>query len=497
MNMRISTVVMLAVVLASVSPSRVAAQSGSDAARTGAQAAACPHGIESARCPFCTPSLVESLGDCREHGVPEALCVQCRPFLRPAFIAAGDWCAEHATPESLCSLCSPGQPGVTGVGLGDDRRFRQDPSVNCSTASTTVTLASAAVARTAGFEFAEVRVGALSKEIVRNAEIAYDANRYARLSSRAPGVVIEVRKDLGDRVLAGEVVATIDSMAVGSAKADLLQASELLALWQANAERERVLMEKGAGTERALLEAQTRLAEARIAVSRAKQQLRNLGLADDDIAGVIATQDTGSLLRIVAPFAGTVVERSAVIGEVVDEKDRLFALADTGLMWAMIDLSEADLSAVRAGQRVRFRSDGMRGAVFAGTLTWVSTQLDPKTRTVRARAELDNGMGLLKAFMFGRATIVGGAGGTAVTVPKDAVQWEGCCNVAFVRADEAGTVYEPARLVLGFDAGDRYEVVSGLSGGETVVTRGSYILKNEILKDAVGAGCCEVDHLAK
>ncbi|MCC7389606.1 MAG: efflux RND transporter periplasmic adaptor subunit [Phycisphaerales bacterium] len=497
--MRIRTAVSIALigVIACVAPRGSAQPAPSVPAGAGPVAGGCPHGVDAAQCPFCDPSLVGSLGACAEHGVPEALCVRCRPFLRFAFMAAGDWCVEHETPESQCALCNPLLPGAGGGGAGAARRYQQDPSVTCSTASTTVTLASRSVARTAGFEFTEVRTGTLSREIERNAELAYDANRYARLSSRAPGVIVEVLRDLGDRVEAGEVVATVDSMALGSAKADLLQASELLALWQANAERERALMERGAGTERAVLESQTSLAEARIAVARARQQLRNLGLPDDEISRVVELGDTGSLLRIAAPFAGTVVERSAVMGEVVDVRDMLFAVADTGLMWAMIDLTEADLASVREGQRVSFRIDGLPGRAFAGTLTWISTQLDPKTRTIRARAELDNGARLLKAFMFGRAAIRAGVDGTAVTIPKDAVQWEGCCNVAFVRANEEGTVYQPARLVLGFDAGDRYEVLSGLSGGETVVTSGSFILKNEILKDAVGAGCCEVDHLAK
>jgi len=457
----------------------------------------CEHRIERARCPFCTPSLIESLGPCVEHGVAEALCVVCRPFLRAAFESAGDWCAEHATPESRCDLCNPSLAAVFGSTGNNPRRSQQIPSISCSTAETTVTLASPSIARTAGFEYREARVSDLSREILRNSEIVYNANQYARLSSRAPGVIVEVLKDLGDIVEAGDVVATVDSMALGSAKADLLQAHELHSLWTANAERERSLMQNGASTERALLEAQTSLAESRIAVSRAGQRLRNLGLTDEDIAGVVETRDTGARLRITAPFTGILVERSAVMGEVVDENDVLFEIADTQDMWAMIDLAERDLGAVRRGQRVEFRADGIPDRAFPGTLTWISTQLDKKTRTIRARAELDNDGRMLKAFMFGRATITAGAGAQAVTVPKSAVQWEGCCNVAFVKANPEGTVFKPARLTLGFDAGDRYEVLSGLSGGEAVVTTGSHILKNEILKDSVGAGCCEVDHLSK
>jgi hypothetical protein len=67
----------------------------------------CPHEIKADKCPFCNPQLVESQGFCGEHGVPEALCYQCRPFLKTAFRAKGDWCKEHDVPESQCVKCHP------------------------------------------------------------------------------------------------------------------------------------------------------------------------------------------------------------------------------------------------------------------------------------------------------------------------------------------------------------------------------------------------------
>ncbi|MCK6476661.1 MAG: hypothetical protein L6Q35_07495 [Phycisphaerales bacterium] len=71
------------------------------------EAGACEHMISQAKCPFCTPSLIESDGFCKEHEVAGALCVKCRPYLEAAFKAKGDWCAEHGTPESQCVLCNP------------------------------------------------------------------------------------------------------------------------------------------------------------------------------------------------------------------------------------------------------------------------------------------------------------------------------------------------------------------------------------------------------
>ncbi|MBM4109273.1 MAG: hypothetical protein FJ255_10775 [Phycisphaerae bacterium] len=80
-------------------------------------ASPCEHGIARTRCPFCTPSLIESDGLCREHDVAEALCVKCRPYLEGAFRARGDWCNEHRTPESQCVECHPdlkNKPGARG-----------------------------------------------------------------------------------------------------------------------------------------------------------------------------------------------------------------------------------------------------------------------------------------------------------------------------------------------------------------------------------------------
>jgi cobalt-zinc-cadmium efflux system membrane fusion protein len=99
--------------------------------------------------------------------------------------------------------------------------------------------------------------------------------------------------------------------------------------------------------------------------------------------------------------------------------------------------------------------------------------------------------------MFGRVRINAGHNGSALTLPKEAVQWEGCCNVAFRRSATNPLTFEPVRLVLGYDAGNRYEVLTGLSAGDRIVARGSFVLKNEVLKNSIGAGCCEVDHLKK
>lgn len=466
----------------------------------------CRHGIKMSRCPFCTPSLKESDGTCQEHGVPEALCVLCRPFLKAVFQSEGDWCKEHDVPESQCAICNSGAinhpvdsgqpksqaPGQTiPLRQGNGSRAALPPSAGCTKSATLVRLQSPEIVQTAGLKFVSVEEQPLTATITRNAEIVYNANRFARLAPRATGMVADVRRDLGDKVAPGDVLAIIDSAEVGSAKADLHQAVASIQLWKATAERERSLAEQGIGTEREAQEAENRHTEAKINYARTKQRLRNLGLSDSDVESVEQSQDHSSHLYVAAPFEGVVVERSAVQGEVVEPTGVFFAVANTQSMWAMIDLFEHDGQTVVPGQEVVVVLESIPGKAFPGKITWVSTQINPSTRTLKARAEISNSDGLLRANAFGQARIMLRHGERSLVVPKDAVQWDGCCNLVFVQANDLATNFQAKKVQLGIDTGTAYEVLSGLKAGETVVTTGSFLLKTEILKGSIGAGCCD------
>ncbi len=186
-----------------------------------------------------------------------------------------------------------------------------------------------------------------------------------------------------------------------------------------------------------------------------------------------------------------IVEREAVSGEVVSTSQSLFAVTDTRTMWVMLDVYEGEVTRLKEGQVVSVTIDAMQSRTFDGQLTWISSNVDRRTRTIQARAEVENPDGLLLANMFGHAEIHVRTIEDAILVPASAVQWEGCCNVVFVRHTD--TIYQPYKVKLGYKR-DRYFVVEeGLPPGESVVTQGSFLLKTEILKGNIGAGCCEVD----
>ena len=459
----------------------------------------CPHGLSRENCPFCDPSLVESLGQCGGHGVPEAFCTRCNSSLVVAFKKVGDWCAEHKLPESQCTICNPGVqgsgealiPSIDLVPAPDVARSRRAPSVSCSTNDLRVQFTSTEIAAQAGLEYARVESREITQSVISNAEVTFDQNRYSHLSSRAPGVVREVMTDLGQSVESGQVLAVIDSVDLGGAKAGYLQAAALVKLWERNHAREKRLTERRIGAERDLLEAEAKLSKNRVALSRSAQRLRTLGLTESQVKAVAEEEDTSSLLPLTAPFSGTVVERSATLGEVVDTATPLFAVSDTSKVWAMLDVYEADIRQLELGQPVVLEVEALRGERYAGQITWLSSHVDRRTRTLKARSEFANPEGFLRAGMFAKAIVSVREKEFALVVPKEAVQWEGCCNVVFVR--KSGVLFEPRKVRLGYETDRFFVAETGVKEQDVVVTTGSFLLKTEILKGSIGAGCCEAN----
>lgn len=376
-------------------------------------------------------------------------------------------------------------------------RAQRPPSVDCANAEKAVVFDDGAVAQLAGIRWQSVAAAPVTHMIACNVEIAFDGDHMAHVSCRAPGVVKQALKQAGDRAVAGETLAVVESSELGGAKASLLQAGALVRLWSDNLARFKSMSGNGAVTQTELIEAETKLAEARIALSSATQRLRALGLSITDIDAIAASEDTSSMLPVVAPFDGVVIERHAALGEVVDTQTPLFMLADNSRMWAMLDVRESDLRNVRLGQQVIVTLPALAGESFRGSIDWISASVDETTRTLKARATLDNAGddSPLRANMFGRAQINASDSQPRLVVPRDAVQWDGCCNLVFVRQTDA--VFQPFKVKLGADLGGHYVVLDGLREGDEVVTDGAFLLRTQLLKSSIGAGCCEAGGVKK
>ena len=258
-----------------------------------------------------------------------------------------------------------------------------------------------------------------------------------------------------------------------------MQCAQRVASAEADVGRKRALLETGAVSAREMDLAERELAAARAAARSAGASLRMTG-------AVPAAPDGRTTLR--ASLPGTVVRRPAVVGLLASEDTTLATIADTSVMWALCDVPADDAVRIAVGQPMDVRVDGLDES-FPGEITWIAAEVEPRTRTVAARAELANPDGRLRAHQFARASIETGPPRAGVTVPREAVQRVMGQEVVFVRTGDG--VYEP-RVVHREGRGEQVSVEGRVSVGDAVVTTGAVLLRTEVMPGSVGAGCCEV-----
>ena len=144
---------------------------------------------------------------------------------------------------------------------------------------------------------------------------------------------------------------------------------------------------------------------------------------------------------------------------------------------------------LRTGASVRAEFDAFPGETFNGKVTWIASHIDESTRTVQVRASLPNPGFRLKSGLFGRAVIIEATETSALTVPEDAVQYIDGTTVVFARLDDE--LYETRIVKTGPTSNDFVSVLAGLDRFDEIVVAESYILKSELLKSRLGAGCVD------
>jgi cobalt-zinc-cadmium efflux system membrane fusion protein len=433
------------------------------------------HGVPQSQCLKCNPKLTFTASAphedwCKEHAVPESKCTKCNPRLVAKFVAAGDYCRQHGYPESVCPLCHPER-----IPAGKEAPVFPEPG-------TKVRLASLQTVRDAGIQTRTAEARKVAKELEVVGQLDFDQNRLAQLSARGEALVVDVKVDVGDEVKEGQPLVVLTSAAVGADQARLAAARSRMEAARAAVAREEQLADSGLSPRKNLEETRRELAAAQAEHDAASSALGAAGAARD--AG-------GGRYVLRAPFAGTVVARDAVAGKTAGAGQVLVQVADLSTMWAQLEVPEADAALVRPGQPVRIVFEATRGQPREAKISRVAASIDPASRTVRARVELPNRDRTLKAGAFLRAQIRVTVDHDALLVPRDAVQRAESRTLVFVKRGDG--LFEPVAVRTGEVEGELVEVVSGLEPGAEVVTTGAFLLKTEIMKESIGAGCCDVE----
>ncbi|MGE0327269.1 MAG: efflux RND transporter periplasmic adaptor subunit [Polyangiaceae bacterium] len=431
------------------------------------------HGFPESFCPICHPgkpapdvsASAPSDDWCVEHAVPESKCTRCSPNLVAKFKAAGDWCGEHGFPESVCPKCNPQAPPPGAEVRAIEAR--------------TVKLRDPKHESVAGIRAVVAREVAVGDYVECHGQIAYNQDRLADVRALVPGVVRRVRVKLGEQIKRGTPLFDVQSSEVGQAQGALIRARGRVKASKANLARQQNLQLQDIASER-----DVELAEQELAAAKAEERTALVTLR---MTGASGTSGSGHY-TLSAPLAGTVVARKGVVGLLATDETPLATVADISSMWVLCEVPEVDAGAVALGQKVLV-SPGGGAAEVGGEVSWIASEVDPRTRMVTLRASVPNPDHTLRANQFVAAKVEVKGRRAAVAVPRAAVQRVGARDVVFVRTSEA--LFAP-RVVVRLTSGETVQVEGRVKPGDLVVTDGAILLRTEIMPGSLGAGCCEV-----
>jgi len=455
------------------------------------------HGVYEDRCWECHPELRdETRPFCDEHGLYEDECHLCDPSRAtknapagqttdgPVATSEGDkgadsdekangdvlLCNEHNLPEHECGICHPDLANTLPV--GDSLAIRLASKRSADLAGVT----------TARPEQAE---GASSIELL--GEIQFDGNHLAKITPLAGGVITKINVDVGQEVEAGAILAVVNAPDVAEAKAAYLSAQAELQKWKAASKRQSQLFDDKIGSQRAMENAVASANRAQVTSRLARERLLNLGVTTAQLRKM---RDSRSALRLRAPFKGSVVNRTAVLGEAVDTSKALFEIADLSQMWVELSVPTEHAGSIREGTPIRVTLRALDQPPIEGQITWVSPLTDERTRMVRARGVLPNADRLLRHGMFANVSAQTSKSGQAMRLPASAIHQIDNHPFVFTKLEE--DLYAARRVEVSRRLpSDEFLVLSGIRPEDEIVMTGGFSIKSALLAERLGAGCTD------
>lgn len=329
----------------------------------------------------------------------------------------------------------------------------------------------------AGIQTVPVRKAALPSTLTLTGEVIAEPDRTARLSSATAGRLEQVLFNEGATVKRGDILATVRVPDVGRLRGAYAAATSRARASKLNAERLEALKASGLGAEQALVDAQ---ADARAQEAEARalgEQLTAIG---------VNAESGGFIVALRAPISGVVVSRDAIVGQPISTEAVLATIVDLSEVWFLGRVFEKDLSRLRVGTSAELELNAYPGGHFHGTVDYVSQQIDPMARTLTARIRVANETSQLRLGLFGRAHVDIGEPGkqaTGLVVPRDAVLEVAGKKVVFVKEKDGDFVLH--EVTVGDSAMDDVQLLSGVSEGEEVVSKGGFTLKSLLLKSTL------------
>src|SRR5262245_1713874 len=319
------------------------------------------------------------------------------------------------------------------------------------------------------------------EEVVVPGKIEANPARISRVALPVAGRVKQVMVTIGDAVSQGQTVIALDSPEIGAAlsayrqaQARVTQAKASQAKAEADLNRIKDLFDNRAVAQKEVISAETTLAQAKsdvaqaeAALQEAQKKLQIFGLQSDQ-----AIQD----ILVRAPVSGKVLEISVAAGEYRNDTSApVMTIADLSTVFMAADVPEDRIRYIHQAEQMEINLGAYPGEIFRGQVKRISDTVDPQTRTIKVRAELQNPAGRLRPEMFGEIRHKLGLRDMPV-VPAGAIVQGEQRNIVY--RENAPGVFEPVEITFGRREDDRVPILSGIKAGDRIVTDGPMLLRN-------------------
>ena len=342
-----------------------------------------------------------------------------------------------------------------------------------------------------GLKLTSVRQVAFRDERTTDGKIAINEDTTTPVFSPYSGRVSRLIARPGDHVERGAPLFAIEASEFVQGQNDLVtavagieKAKSRLLLAQTSEKRQRELLAIRGGALKDLEQAQSDLIgaqgdlrSAEIALAASRNRLRILGRTDEEITKLEKADRIGAEAIVGAPISGTVIQRKVGLGQyiTVGATDPVFTVGDLDTVWLIANVRESDAPRMKVGSPVEVSVLAHPGRVFNAKLAYVAPALDPNTRRLPVRAEIQNPGRELLPEMFATFRIVSGDSRLMPAVPADAVIYEGAqARVWVARPKDKKVVSRPVEV--GGTENGQVEIRKGLSVGESVVTSGTLFI---------------------
>jgi cobalt-zinc-cadmium efflux system membrane fusion protein len=330
----------------------------------------------------------------------------------------------------------------------------------------------------AGIETVSAGRGATAGFLRIPATIQPHGYRQVTVRSTAPGRVLSVAAELGQQIRRGDAAVELHVPEIAETERAYIATTADLKFARQQLDRLQRLVTIGAASQQELDEVRARESTLLADLEGARARLLLLGRTAGQIEALAGGATISPVVSIAAPMAGTVTARPVNPGQTVDGSEELLTIVDLSLVWVVGEVFERDLAQVRVGSKVTMTTAALPGEVLTGDVTYVDPQVAPESRTARVRAEIANPGGRLRLGML-MDMRVSASSRDAVMVPRSAVQTIGGVDVVYVAQPRRTGAFAERSVRLGPSAGDHVEVLTGLREGESVVTKGSFLVRAE------------------